>query len=773
MNLGILAFVNSLLRTTSNVRYVALVLLAAGFVLSGETISAEPTGEIRSDRTVRTAIADGMRFLEANLRADGSLGCRNWRYQNGAAEALYLLAALQQDPQADRVRRIAPWVFSEPMERTTARAMRVLAAVRMEPIPQDQIAEDTQWLLGGQCSNGGWRVQTGTDDPRCNTIDTAWALLALRQAERAGQSVPAEVWTRAGVFLRQTYYGNGQWGYQPSTSTPLALRFTPNGMSTSAAVSAVGVCLEQGTPHSSTPTASAMQTVDWGTYRDGLDWLRRHCWPMRVAEWFWGDEPRYANAYFFTQAGRLFSPLALDDKDLSNVLLPKLLAAQQDDGSFQGEPNAEDSIIATALAVVTLQELTKPLMMNLHAPEMSANEGNAMEQLCQWLAQQQHRRATWRRLAGGVGVEQLRQAPLLVLMGEGKFSPEPSFQEAVRSYLRGGGVVLVVSAGGDPTYRQSAEDFFLTAFPEFSRQTLPTDHPVYETPFPLPGREFPVQVLAGPGRKSVFFLGTDTLEQWSRGLTRENIGLFQLGANLLAFAAGDRDWQTKFDFLRSLDQYALEKRLTMGVWRHAGQWDICSRLSEVMTPFLARSISVGLREVPISEDAEYPRDMPMLWIRGNGPLELTDSQKKYLRQFAEDGGLLLFDASYGNQKFARDAEEIMKSIFGRWRVKPLAESHPLLTGAFGRGMGMDVTTVQYSPAAQIILKSRFAKGKPLFVGAEMDGRLVALTSRFGLAAAAEGQAGYNSATYDTTDARKLVLNILLYSYAGRMGALAE
>jgi hypothetical protein len=96
-------------------------------------------------------------------------------------------------------------------------------------------------------------------------------------------------------------------------------------------------------------------------------------------------------------------------------------------------------------------------------------------------------------------------------------------------------------------------------------------------------------------------------------------------------------------------------------------------------------------------------------------------------------------------------------MFGRDAVAPLPKTHPLLTGKFAGGMGANVTTVRYAPAA----KKR--AGPPALHAVTIRGRVVAVLSPLGVTVPMSAGRSYGCAGLTTLDARRLAANILLYA----------
>jgi hypothetical protein len=83
--------------------------------------------------------------------------------------------------------------------------------------------------------------------------------------------------------------------------------------------------------------------------------------------------------------------------------------------------------------------------------------------------------------------------------------------------------------------------------------------------------------------------------------------------------------------------------------------------------------------VDIDGDAGDLYDAPILYVSGKSRWQPTSPQIAKLRQFLEDGGLLLANADCGGLGFASSVKELGQTLFPTYAFRELPEDHPIYT----------------------------------------------------------------------------------------------
>jgi hypothetical protein len=73
-------------------------------------------------------------------------------------------------------------------------------------------------------------------------------------------------------------------------------------------------------------------------------------------------------------------------------------------------------------------------------------------------------------------------------------------------------------------------------------------------------------------------------------------------------------------------------------------------------------------------------DSPILYISGSDPLAFNDDEVKKLREFAEDGGLILGNADCGSAGFSKSFIDLGRKLFPKYEFRELPANHVIFTG---------------------------------------------------------------------------------------------
>ena len=198
--------------------------------------------------------------------------------------------------------------------------------------------------------------------------------------------------------------------------------------------------------------------------------------------------------------------------------------------------------------------------------------------------------------------------------------------------------------------------------------------------------------------------------------------------------------------------------------KHGGDWNTNPKALDRLGDTPARAVSLGIAEAePVDLVRAPPARLPLLWLTGNVPLKLGDAEANRLKAYLLGGGTLFVDPSAGDARFFQSARSALETMFGAEAVQPVPVEHALLTGRFAGGVGTDVRTVRYSKA---LAASKPGEQTPVLWGVEIDGRLAAVLSRYGVTCPLEGHPTYGQMSLTTEDARRLAANVVLYAHTG-------
>jgi hypothetical protein len=100
-----------------------------------------------------------------------------------------------------------------------------------------------------------------------------------------------------------------------------------------------------------------------------------------------------------------------------------------------------------------------------------------------------------------------------------------------------------------------------------------------------------------------------------------------------------------------------------------------------LTKYIGKQTERDLNWQIVNLDApvEELHDAPILYMAGNQLLKLNDEQKQKLKQFVEQGGMILAQADGGDQKFGKSVRTLGSELFPAYEFRTLGLDHPIFT----------------------------------------------------------------------------------------------
>lgn len=156
-----------------------------------------------------------------------------------------------------------------------------------------------------------------------------------------------------------------------------------------------------------------------------------------------------------------------------------------------------------------------------------------------------------------------------------------------------------------------------------------------------------------------------------------------------------------------------------------------------------------------------PSRNPVLFRTGHYRFVLTQGERDRLREYLLNGGMIIFNTGLGSMPFYRSVLRELGEIFPEQPLQRLSSDHPIFHAYY------DVDQVEYTPAVR---EAGYRGNEPWFDAVEINCRVVALVSRWGMATGWEGRVEDHFQAYLPDSAFKLGVNILTYAAAMRAWA---
>ena len=164
----------------------------------------------------------------------------------------------------------------------------------------------------------------------------------------------------------------------------------------------------------------------------------------------------------------------------------------------------------------------------------------------------------------------------------------------------------------------------------------------------------------------------------------------------------------------------------------------------------------------LGEIAADPAQNPVLFRSGHYNFTYTPQERKKLREFLLGGGMIIYNTGLGSAPFYRSVIRELAEIFPEQPVQRLSSDHPIFHSYY------DVDRVQYADGVR---KAGFQGNEPWFDAIEINCRVVALVSRWGMSVGWQDSVEASHQAYMPDSAMKIGMNI--FSYASAMRAWAK
>jgi hypothetical protein len=279
-----------------------------------EPMTARPAHRSKLGEDVDKAIREGVRFLKATQRDDGSWSDVEMEARTGMTSlitlALFAAGEMHGSPPVDKALEYLRGFGPEQLHSTYAMSLQTMVFANEAAEPKRdlmRIAANVRWLEQAQIKPGEPVFWPGSwsysDSKRARTGDNSnsqYALLGLLAAKEAGVPVKPEVWALARAYWEKSQKLDGSWAYTPEASR-MSASMTCAGIS-SLIIAALGHGQGQDLPQGASIQNCGKGGVNRNVQR-GIDWVASHFW---VNQNFGdGQQWRFYYLYGLERAGRL------------------------------------------------------------------------------------------------------------------------------------------------------------------------------------------------------------------------------------------------------------------------------------------------------------------------------------------------------------------------------------------------------------------------------------------------------------------------------------
>ena len=630
----------------------------------------------------------------------------------------------------------------------------------------------------GSWDYGGGR---GSGDPS----NAQFALLALGAAQDRGIEIASEVFQRSYDYWINRQQSEGGWAYGRGRRT--------SGSMTCAGIASVIIA---GNRLGTDASANQIRCCGGGSQDEdaieaGLGWLARN-FTLQVNPG--GDSmTKFYYLYALERVGRLSGRRFIGDHDWYREGAEYLISIQDEfQGFWSNVGSMENNNVATSFALLFLSKGKRQVVVGRlkyvdpRAPQEWQQHPDSLRQLVRHVERDWGRDLTWQTIdAENASLPDLLQTPVLVISGRSSLRLSPEFAERLKQYVDQGGCILFEGEGGDgcgdaSSFELSVNRLCQSWFDGAELERLPPSHPIWFAEHKVDpaalGNDFWVYGVQACCRTAVFYVPRSLSCRWEYGdllfhrdrgaktMRSEVDAAVRIGENLIAYATG-RELRDK-----------LEQRVILeageGVEPSRGDiqlamlsLDAGGQEARRALPNAAALVSARV-PIPISAaaravgfDSQQLRDVPFLWVHGRTDFRWDDSEREVIREYVENGGVILASAICGSKAFADAFRREIAETLPNAPLKVVPADHPALQAA--GGFDLQNVTIRTPMQGGKEVSRRVAP--PVLEMSVVDNVVGVFFSPLDLSCALESPNSVQCPGYSTEDAAKIVANLVLFA----------
>jgi hypothetical protein len=728
---------------------------------------------------IDAAIESGVKWLysQQNSRGHWEQGegpdqkAKAWQPSGGqwggtTALAVYALLASGESAQDPRLVRAIEFLSSAKITGVYALAMRAQVWQRLPRTPQRQrlVLQDAQALRAMLIQDGpgrGFFDYAASGGKSYSHSRGNYGVLGLWAVAQAGVEVPSDVWQTVEQGWVSHQDPSGGWTYKAPDETehPVTPGMTAAGVA-SLFITQDMLAGDRGADCKPVPPNQPLER--------GLTWLADHFDAVASDQSYARDYP-YATLYAVERVGMAGGLRTFGRIDWYERGADWLLRRQASSGAWAESRRGDGDVVDTAFALLFLSRGQAPVVMaKLDYTEDSAQPARwnsrprDVANLVRWIGSAMERDLSWHIVPTSASLPILHEAPILYLAGRDKWTPSQQLQDAIRDYIQTGGLVMACGDCGGEDFATSIRSIGEQMFAGRRFRELPADHPIYTR------QQFArskwkstprVQGLSNGVRELILLIPEgDPGRIWQMNRPRSQEHLWQLGADIVQYAAGQQDMRKRgATHLVQRDPSVTDTRqVAVARLAYNGNWDPepagWPRLAEVMHN--EQRFELRLSEARLGGNSELS-GVPIAYLTGTDALALDTEAKQQLRSFIDAGGRLVIDAAGGSSTFAASAETLLGELLPDAPLRPLPADHAIYSAG-----GLPSATPSYRRFAQLSLGLK--DGTPRLMAIEREGKLIVVYSREDLSAGLVGVSADGIAGYTPQSAADIMSRMLLY-----------
>jgi hypothetical protein len=371
-----------------------------------------------------------------------------------------------------------------------------------------------------------------------------------------------------------------------------------------------------------------------------------------------------------------------------------------------------------------------------------------------------------------------QQIPILYLTGHEPISFTPEIRKKLRWFINDGGTVIADACCGSKAFRESFVKEFDEIFPHHKMQVLPEDHPVYKSFYDIKEVGYQVEGKA-PYKARPYLEGIDIGARTAVIMTPYDLSCgwdghqhakgeriwpaadaLHLGVNIIAYTLAEypvgrylAEQKVYYDAGKNAGD-----RFVFGQIVHGGNWEPTPKAVPELLKYVKANTTM---------EAQFQRDQvdlgktnldgrTFLFMSGMHDFTFTEAEVGNLRGFLRNGGILLAESACGRHEFDAAFRREMAKVLPNTPLSPVPAGHAM----FSAIAKLAVTKVETTP---MLKKAAPDLDKPAFEGAQINGTLAVIYSKYSLSTGWQTEEDPYAVGYARSDALKMGANVVMYA----------
>jgi hypothetical protein len=338
-------------------------------------------------------------------------------------------------------------------------------------------------------------------------------------------------------------------------------------------------------------------------------------------------------------------------------LAASVLPTQYANGAFGQTDQGKHAIIDTAYTLLFLSRGRHPILMNkLRYDGNWTNRPRDVANLAKFATSELERQLNWQVVDIDRSPDDWADAPILFISGNHPPKLTAEQEQKIAAYVEAGGLLFTHSDLDSEAFNGWAAQLAKKLWPEFPLKELPADSPVYTLNYEIKKPRPRLLGVSNGVRLLMVHSPRDLGNAWQLSATVSRSEAFKLGVNLFLYAIGKEQFRNRLDTravpVPAPDSPPPSKKIYLARIEYNGYW-AGERMSWIRLSQELRN-DTGVDLVVMSEPAKNldPGKYRIATLTGQGNFVPPDSDLPAVRNFIEQGGILIVDSWGGNREFA-------------------------------------------------------------------------------------------------------------------------